>query len=104
MNNILLLICAHAIADSSLQTDRMASLKGMVLRYMLSHCFVYAGIVSMMLMVIGRYEMWKLIWLFSTHFTIDQGLSYYKKDPQKLGWIGWLDQGLHLLALGVCLI
>jgi hypothetical protein len=93
------LLFAHFIGDSAMQPERHAMKKGIVLRYMISHCFIYAGVVSSALLYLHTYALWKAIFILISHFIIDMSLR--TKDVEKTGWIGWVDQGLHILCLGV---
>ena len=94
------LVFCHTLADAALQTERMALCKGIVLRYMLSHCVIYTGVVSLGLIAFGNFAIWKALLLFASHFLIDTFL-HSKNDIKKIGYIGWVDQALHLLVLGV---
>jgi hypothetical protein len=95
------LIFIHLLGDIVLQHDRYASKKNTVLRYMVIHCWLYAGAVSIGLYFIGKYSLWTGIILFVSHFLIDQFVRDEEmNDPFKLGFYGWVDQFLHLAVLG----
>jgi len=92
------ILFAHFLGDSALQPERHANEKGKVLRYMITHCFVYAGIVSVMFVALEKFKWYFPYVLLISHFIVDTSLR--SKDVNKKGWIGWIDQGLHISVLG----
>lgn len=93
------LVFIHLIGDIILQPDRYASLKNKVLRYMLIHCYVYAGAVSVGLFLVGRFSLLGALILFISHFLIDTYVRDDVNDPFKLNLYGWVDQLLHIAVL-----
>lgn len=92
------LVFIHLLGDIAMQHDRYASKKHEVLRYMLTHCYLYAGVVSAGLFLVGRFSWSGAIILFLSHFLIDKYLRI-DYDTFKLGLSGWIDQLLHILVL-----
>ena len=95
---MLLLVYAHALGDIIFQPDRYASKKTSVLRYMVIHCYIYAGTVSIALWMLGYFAWWKPFAIFISHYLIDTYLAD-DNDIYKLGKSGWYDQLAHILIL-----
>lgn len=66
------LLIAHYIADWGLQNDFVAKNKGNYWIIMFSHCFIWAGCVSIALQYLGIFTLTKFIFLFIGHWIMDK--------------------------------
>jgi hypothetical protein len=94
------LLFAHFIGDAALQTDWMLKAKQSNWFVLMEHCFVWAGTVSAVLLLMGRFSLWKAIFLIVGHYFIDLYKIKTAKDPLELKPL-YLDQFLHLVQLVV---
>lgn len=69
--NLFWLIFAHFLADLPLQGDWVCKNKGKEPLFMIGHCVIWAGIISLALITIGLFSVWKLWFLFIGHYLMD---------------------------------
>lgn len=101
---IIFILLAHFIADSALQPERHALRKNVIPRYMITHCLIYAGVMSFVLQYLFMYDLWKSFYLFGIHLVIDVIIgSYDRSNVEKTGFAGWFDTMCHIVSLGVIL-
>ena len=97
--SFLWLVFAHFIGDVTFQDAHHREWKGKNIYVMLSHCIVWAGVVSLGLLFLGKFAEWKWIFLILGHALIDKwrwNMGTY--SPQKK-WSWKVDQLLHYLQL-----
>lgn len=94
------LIIAHALADFILQPDQWVKHRNtqkIASKYLYFHTIVVGGLSYLAFGSFGA--VWAVLFITLTHWALDLGKSYLKKDT--LG-IFLTDQVLHLLMIGVC--
>ena len=96
--NIIWLILAHFIGDIGLQNSWQAENKGRLWYVMLSHCMIWAAMISIALEHIGIFSIGKVIFLVLGHFLIDTWKSQIPRTLENWKYI-YPDQGLHLVQL-----
>lgn len=102
----LILMVVNYILDFPFQGFFLAEYKSKNWYVMFVHCMIWAGGLACVLMFLGLFAWWKFIMLFIGHVLIDtwKCKGYYKQlnltDWQSL----YVDQILHLLQIGLCLI
>ena len=105
MKTILLLYFANLILDYSLQGKLLAELKIKSNYFLFVHCAIWSIGLSLLLIPLGLFAIWKLIMLILGHYIIDywKCRELYKpflKDKQAL----YIDQILHVGQVLLCLI
>ncbi|MGB1041004.1 MAG: DUF3307 domain-containing protein [Flavobacteriales bacterium] len=65
------LIFGHFLADLPLQGEWVCKEKGNVALFMFGHCVIWAGVISLVLMALGLFAIWKLVFLFVGHYIMD---------------------------------
>ena len=102
----LILYILNLILDYPLQGDFLATYKSKNNYVLFVHSMIWGGGLGIALMYLGLFEWWKLVMLVGGHMLIDawKCRGHYKK----LGLSDWnslyVDQGLHVVQLLVCLI
>ena len=101
-----ILYVANLILDYPLQGDFLANFKSKNNYILYVHSMIWAGGLSIILMYLGIFEMWKLMMLLGGHMLIDAWKSkgYYKKLNISDWNALYIDQGLHIVQLLLCLI
>jgi hypothetical protein len=98
-------IFAHFLGDWSLQTSYMAENKGRCPMVMVSHVMVWTACMCVGLLGAGiAVPYWKVLFLASGHAIIDNLWADRSTGRPMLGWPIYVDQGLHLLQVAVCVI
>jgi hypothetical protein len=97
--NLLWLLTAHHIADVAYQPSWLIKNKHHHWWSVYEHSFVWAGVISIALYLLGVFEPWKFIFLLVGHFVIDW---YRYRYLHNWNWI-YLDQALHYLQVIIVL-
>lgn len=98
------LIAAHYFGDVVFQTDFQSKNKTKYPEILLSHCIVYTACISIALVYLNMFSLWKVLFLIGGHFLIDTWKGTQHKVPDNYKMI-IIDQGLHFLQLiGVLII
>jgi len=71
VTSMLFLLGAHYIADFPLQSDFIARLKGKRIYILFAHAMIYATIISLVLLYLGKYTDWKFFVILLSHMLID---------------------------------
>jgi hypothetical protein len=101
-----ILYIINLILDYPLQGDFLATYKSKNNYVLYVHSMIWAGGLSLVLMYLGIFAIWKLLMLLIGHMLIDawKCRGYYKKlhisDWNSL----YIDQGLHVGQLLLCLL
>jgi len=104
INNLLVLITCHMFGDYVFQNDFIAKFKSTNEFIMFVHAWLWASTISMGLMYIGMFEVWKFIFLLIIHHCID-GIKCAQIDKSKaLTKHLYIDQLAHLGQLLIVLI
>lgn len=83
LQNFLIIVFLHYIADWGLQNDFMANNKGKYWEVMFAHCMVWSGAISLGLMYLHMFSVAKLVWLFGGHWAMDYfKINLLKPLPQ----------------------
>jgi hypothetical protein len=100
MENILILILAHYIADYPLQGDFLGVYKSKYDYLLFVHCFIWTGIMCLVLQYLDIFAIWKMIYLFVGHWVVDRWKCRHK-DNKELGLtkLLWIDQSIHFLQV-----
>ena len=103
MPPILYLIFVHFIADWELQKQWTAESKGKYTIVLVVHCIVWTGCLSIAMHHLEIWELWKTLFLFTGHLTIDKWKCWvYEKTPlckQKSMIHLYIDQLFHILQV-----
>lgn len=103
MPPILYLIFLHFIVDWELQKQWTVDNKSKHLFVLIVHCLVWTGCLSIAMHHLGIWALWKSVFLFTGHLSIDYWkCNVYKKTPlcqQKNLKHLYLDQALHILQV-----
>jgi hypothetical protein len=97
INALILILTAHLIADFPLQNKFVSIKKCDTFEYMMIHCLIYAGVLTIALNQIGI-GWWVFLPLLVSHAIVD----YYGACKVQLTL--WQDQLLHLIVIGVLCI
>jgi hypothetical protein len=102
---LLILIITHFVSDWLFQPERWAVKKEKIAKYRFFHSIQYIILFIPVLYILNISLLW-LIWLFLTHFLLDdyKFVNWWNKHIKgNKGKIVWLiiveDQILHILAL-----
>ena len=90
----------HCLADFPLQGEWLAKEKGKEPLFMLAHCIIWTGMISLGLHLMGMLAMWKIGFLFFGHFGAD---TFKCERPKTRFWM-YLDQLFHMFQLVVVLL
>jgi hypothetical protein len=69
---------------------------------LLEHCFIWAGGISLTLLLMNRLEIWKILFLFIGHYLIDTYKIKYAPDPLNKKYL-LIDQIAHIIQLIIVL-
>lgn len=101
-SNLWLLLLAHFIGDFPLQSQFIAMNKNKYWYIMCAHCYIWAGVVSLVLMHLGIFAPWKFVFLFIGHYIVDYIKSSQKTIPENW-WMIYPDQIFHVAQLLIVL-
>ncbi len=96
------LLTAHLIADYPLQGEFLAQNKGNNLLLMITHCIIWAGllttVISLNLKLSDSHFIGVFLMLGSIHYAIDVTKCFFSKlfPNQSLTVLLWIDQLLHV--------
>lgn len=96
---MIFLLVLHHIADVAFQPSWLIKSKHEHWFSVYEHCFIWAGMISAGLYVLGEYSLAKFSFLFIGHFIIDMLKYRYTTDYR---WV-YLDQFLHYLQILIVL-
>jgi len=99
---MLWLIFSHVLFDAGLQPSWMIEAKKKNWIVLVEHCLIWAGGVSLALVLLECYAWWKFVFLFVGHYAIDLYKIKHTNDPLDKKYL-LIDQCLHLIQLGVVL-
>lgn len=94
----LLTLLAHLLYDFHWQGDFVAQGKGKYKFILGVHALTWSLLIAAILYFFGVFAVWKLIFLFVTHYIIDGWKSHLPKNDGYF-WALYVDQGLHFLTL-----
>lgn len=103
VNGFLLLLLAHYVADFPLQGDFLGTMKGKYDYLLFAHVVIWSGVISLALVYLGIYTIYKLLFLFIGHFVIDRWKARKENKENALTWDLWIDQSLHVVQLIIVL-
>lgn len=92
--NIIFLLFLHHLADVAFQPSWLIEQKTKWFR-VYEHSFIWAGTISMGLLAIGSFSLWKFFFLLIGHFIID----FIKYKFKNKYWLVYIDQILHYLQI-----
>ena len=98
LNNFIWLYFAHFIGDIALQQEWQANNKGKYWYVMLSHSSIWAACISIALLIMGKFALWKALFLIIGHFAIDTIKAKQPKTPDTW-WMIYPDQFAHFCQL-----
>lgn len=94
------LLAGHIFVDFFLQLTRLTIHKRTKILVLAAHAFSWAFVLSLILLLTGFFALWKLGFLFVTHFLIDWlKIRFFKASLSKLHPVNITDQLLHLLTI-----
>lgn len=96
------LIFFHVFFDAALQPSWMIEAKKKNWIVLVEHCMIWAGGISLALLLMDRYSWWKFVFLFIGHYFIDLYKIKHTSDPLDKKYL-LIDQVLHILQLVVVL-
>ena len=102
--NLTLLFAGHIIGDVLLQMNRLSKLKRKHLWALGLHVLLWSGSICLVLLYLKIFAVWKMLFLFTSHFFIDWLKSLFKASPgdlKRLSVVDIIDQFLHFITLGV---
>lgn len=95
IQQLILALGTHYIADFPLQGDFVAQMKGKRWYILFAHGLINAFCFAVLLLFLGRYADWKPIVVLITHMVIDKWKSSQPKDDAHWHLI-YYDQFLHV--------
>ena len=101
MTSLFWLIFAHSIGDLALQSYSMGDRKGRFPMVMLGHCVIWAGCLGVALLFQGKFNLWKMAFLISSHFITDT-ISWnkcHKKGREVWNRVNFYDQVAHFIQI-----
>lgn len=104
MNNILLILLGHYIADYPLQGSFLATTKGDNWYSLFAHSVIYSLTIGLCLYYIGVYALWKIAILIISHYAIDKIKTMAKDKSKQLTTYLYIDQALHITINIILLI
>ncbi len=99
----LALLLAHLLYDFHWQGPFIGEMKGKFWFILGVHALTYALCLWGVLYLFGMASWGKLIVLLVSHFAIDAWKARYTKLPL-LGVALWIDQGLHVVVMVMCVL
>jgi len=101
---LILLMAGHIFADFILQLTRLAAYKRKKVTALATHALSWALVISLALFFTGFFSIWKLFFLFATHFIIDfLKIRLFASSLSKLHPVNIIDQILHITTILVVL-
>ena len=101
--HLALIFAGHIIGDVLLQMNRLSKLKRKHLWALGLHVLIWSGVICLVLLYLKIFAVWKMIFLFVTHFFIDWLKPLFKPSPgdfRRLTIVDVVDQLLHFITLG----
>jgi hypothetical protein len=92
------LLLAHLLYDFHWQGDFIAQNKSKYPFLLFIHALTWAMFLGVALYICKAFAIWKIAFLFITHFLIDNWKSKLPKTPEYFNAI-YIDQGLHLITI-----
>ena len=102
--DLTLLFIGHLIGDVLLQMNRLSKLKRKHLWALGLHVLMWSGVICLVLFYLKLFAVWKMLFLFTSHFFIDWIKPLFKPTPgdlRRLTIVDTVDQLLHFISLGV---
>ena len=102
--HLALIFAGHIIGDVFLQMNRLSKLKRKHLWALGLHVIMWSGVICLVLLYLKIFAVWKMLFLFITHFFIDWLKALFKPSPgdlRRLSIVDTVDQLLHFITLGV---
>ena len=100
---ICLLVWLHMMGDYPLQGEFLAQVKGKNDYILFCHSVIWTGCIAFGLFLLGLFAWWKAAMLLIGHFIIDRWKARKQDKSHSLKRDLWIDQGLHLFQLLICL-
>ena len=97
------IILAHLLYDFHWQGDFIAMNKGKYIFILFVHCITWALFIWLIGYFMAGWLVWKLAFLFATHFICDYWKSHQPKTDKNF-YLLYIDQAVHLLTLIVVVI
>lgn len=95
-----LLIAGHIFGDYLLQLNKLAPYKRESLLVLGLHALSWALVISLVLYWAGFFALWKLVFLFISHYIIDWlKIRLFPAALPKLHLVNVVDQSLHLATI-----
>jgi hypothetical protein len=106
MENLLILYVINLILDYPLQGEFLAKFKSEKNYILFVHSMIWAGGLCIALMILGIFAWWKFAMLLIGHSLIDtwKCRGWYKKWNIKDWHSLYIDQGLHVIQIILCLL
>lgn len=101
---LLILIWLHMLGDYSFQGDFLANVKGKNDYILFCHAFIWTGCIVLGLWALCIFAWWKVAFLLVGHFAVDRWKARKEDKTHALTKDLWVDQGLHLLQLVMCVL
>ena len=102
--DLTLLFIGHLIGDVLLQMNRLSKLKRKHLWALGLHVLMWSGSICLVLLYLKLFAVWKMLFLFASHFFIDWIKPLFKPSPgdlRRLTLVDTVDQLIHFISLGV---
>jgi hypothetical protein len=97
------MILAHLLYDFHWQGAFIADNKGKRLFLLFIHALTWTMLVSLPLFYLGGYALWKILFLFITHFFIDMWKSKQPKTDDNF-YLIYIDQALHFATILIVIL
>lgn len=94
----------HALGDYPLQGDFLAQFKGKNWIAMTAHCLIWTLLIYIGLKSYGVSAEWKLPFLFFGHMAVDKWKCSRAGNGKGLTTDLLIDQLLHFVQIGVCIL
>ena len=101
---LLVLFWLHFVGDYPLQGEFLANFKGKYDYLLFCHAVIWTGTISAGLIYLGIFSYWKIAMLLIGHFLIDRWKARKINKEYALTKDLWIDQGLHMVQIIICLI
>lgn len=97
------ILFAHFLGDFTLQPSWMTQFKKKDPWTLIGHCFVYTGVISIALFLLGNLAGWKILYIFFGHMIMDF-LKHKVMEDWSVHLKNSIDQVFHLVQLIVVYI
>ena len=104
INDLILLLTVHCLADYPLQGDFLANTKGKNFFLLLVHAFIWSGMVYVTFNHLGINNPWWFLFLFVGHVLIDKWKCDRPDKSKALTTDLYLDQLGHFVQILIVLI